>query len=167
VVEEHVPGRYKPARRVFAAAQASSVADVPVPTTATDHNRAPLRGALVVGGRDDAQVVAQLQQALAEAKAGIDGLQGAADWQALTRLPAESFPSAVQRRLAESQTIGQLAVQNQAAFASGVQQALVHWQHAVTRSGAEQPTAAAVPDWLKPWAALLPQQGTTAVAQKE
>ena len=87
--------------------------------------------------------------------------------QALTRLPAESFPSAVQRRLAESQTIGQLAVQNQAAFASGVQQALVHWQHAVTRSGAEQPTAAAVPDWLKPWAALLPQQGTTAAARKE
>ena len=106
-------------------------------------------------------------QGLAEAKAGIDGLQGAADWQALTRLPAESFPSAVQRRLAESQTIGQLAVQNQAAFASGVQQALVHWQHAVTRSGAEQPTAAAVPDWLKPWATLLPQQGTTAAARKE
>jgi 3-oxoacyl-(acyl-carrier-protein) synthase len=70
VVEEHVPGRYKPARRVFASAQASSVADQPVPTTATDHNRAPLRGALVLGGRDDAQVVAQLQQALAEAKAG-------------------------------------------------------------------------------------------------
>ena len=106
-------------------------------------------------------------QGLAEARAGIDGLQGAADWQALTRLPTESLPAAVQRRLAESQTIGQLAVQNQAAFASGVQQALVHWQHAVTRSGAEQPTAAAVPDWLKPWAALLPQQGTTAVAQKE
>ena len=70
VVEEHVPGRYKPARRVFAAAPASSVAEQPVPTTATDHSRAPLRGALVLGGRDDAQVVAQLQQALAEAKAG-------------------------------------------------------------------------------------------------
>jgi acyl transferase domain-containing protein len=70
VVEEHVPGRYKPARRVFAAAQTTSVAEQPVPTTATDHSRAPLRGALVLGGRDDAQVVAQLQQALAEAKAG-------------------------------------------------------------------------------------------------
>lgn len=106
-------------------------------------------------------------QGLAEARAGIDGLQGAADWQALTRLPAESFPSAVQRRLAESQTIGQLAVQNQAAFASGVQQALVRWQQAVTRHGAEPQAAAAVPDWLKPWAALLPQQGTTAAARKE
>jgi hypothetical protein len=95
-------------------------------------------------------------------------LQGAADWQALTRLPAESFPSAVQRRLAESQTLGQQAVQNQSAFASGVQQALVFWLSTVTHRSAESQTvAAAMPDWLKPWARLLPQQGTTAAARKE
>ena len=30
-----------------------------------------------------------------------------------------------------------------------------------------QTVAAAMPDWLKPWARLLPQQGTTAAARKE
>ena len=107
-------------------------------------------------------------QGLADAKAGINGLQGAADWQALTRLPTESLPAAVQRHLAESQTLGQQAVQNQSAFASGVQQALVFWLSTVTHRSAESQTvAAAVPDWLKPWARLLPQQGTTAAARKE
>ena len=106
-------------------------------------------------------------QGLADAKAGINGLQGAADWQALTRLPTESLPAAVQRHLAESQTLGQQAVQNQAAFASGVQQALVFWLSTVTHRGAEPQTiASAMPDWLKPWAALVPQQGTTAAARK-
>jgi len=40
-------------------------------------------------------------QGLADAKAGINGLQGAADWQALTRLPTESLPAAVQRHLVQ------------------------------------------------------------------
>lgn len=106
-------------------------------------------------------------QGLADAKVGINGLQGAVDWQSLTRLPTESLPTAVQRHLAESQTLSQQAVQNQAAFASGVQQALVFWLSTVTHRGAEPQTiASAMPDWLKPWAALVPQQGTTAAARQ-
>src|SRR5579859_1323282 len=52
VLEEHVPGRYRreDAARSFAAAR---------PTT---QPKAPLRGAAVVGGRDDADVAAQLER---------------------------------------------------------------------------------------------------------
>ena len=46
--------------------------------------------------------------------------------------------------------------------------ALVFWLSTVTHRSAESQTvAAAMPDWLKPWARLLPQQGTTAAARKE
>lgn len=39
------------------------------------------------------------------------------DWQALTRLPTESLPTAVQRHLAESQTLGQQAAHQAEGYA--------------------------------------------------
>ncbi|MCO5308806.1 MAG: acyltransferase domain-containing protein [Austwickia sp.] len=67
VAEEYIPGRHKPQATIHAAAA------VPTGTTAAvtaQPRKTPLRGALVVGGADDAAVVAQLQAVLAEAKAG-------------------------------------------------------------------------------------------------
>ena len=68
VVEEHVPGRHRPPARSFASA------DVPRPAAARAVDpvaKAPLRGALVLGGRDDADLAAQVQAALSRARAGV------------------------------------------------------------------------------------------------
>ncbi|MFW2383024.1 MAG: type I polyketide synthase, partial [Acidimicrobiales bacterium] len=72
VLEEHVPGRHQPPARVFqgASIQATPVVTPAATATPTDPTKAPLRGALVLGGRDDAELLAQVQAALAEAKAG-------------------------------------------------------------------------------------------------
>jgi acyl transferase domain-containing protein len=70
VLEEHVPGRHKPAPRTHASAETGTTSRAAVPVAAPGPAQAPLRGALVLGGRDDADVVAQLGQALADARAG-------------------------------------------------------------------------------------------------
>ena len=74
VLEEHVPGRYRPedAPRSFASADVphesvqASVSAMDQPTTP----RAPLRGALVLGGRDDADLVTQLERVATVAAKG-------------------------------------------------------------------------------------------------
>ncbi len=75
VVEEHVPGRHRPPARSFASAQVPGTASAPQPapaaTGAAGGAKAPLRGALVLGGRDDADVAAQVQAALAQARTGV------------------------------------------------------------------------------------------------
>ena len=67
VLEEHVPGAHKPPPRVVASAEVPKGA-VAAPATGT--TKAPLRGALVIGGRDDADVLAEVRSALAAAQAG-------------------------------------------------------------------------------------------------
>ena len=72
-LEEHVPGRHKPAPRVFAFAavpqRSADVASLPG-DEAVDPTKPPMRGALVLGGRDDADLLAQVAHALSEAQAG-------------------------------------------------------------------------------------------------
>ncbi len=72
VLEEHVPGRHKPPPRVFATASLpSSAAPSAAPTdVVADPTKPPPRGALVLGGRDDADLLAQVNRALDEARAG-------------------------------------------------------------------------------------------------
>ncbi len=78
VLEEHVPGRHKPPARVFAGAsvgQAPSVTPASEPGPAAvavtaDPTKPPLRGALVLGARDDADLLDQVRRALADAQAG-------------------------------------------------------------------------------------------------
>ncbi|MBL8930969.1 MAG: acyltransferase domain-containing protein, partial [Kineosporiaceae bacterium] len=72
VVEEYVPGRYRSEPRVFgSAAVPSPPATVQVAGgAAAAPRRAPLRGALVVGGADEAAVAAQVREHLAQAQAG-------------------------------------------------------------------------------------------------
>ncbi|HET8681425.1 MAG TPA: acyltransferase domain-containing protein, partial [Micromonosporaceae bacterium] len=82
VLEEHVPGRHRAesSPRSFAAAQLPAVRQAPAgeatPVRVADSRdapataRAPLRGAVVVGGRDEADVAAQLDRIAAAAQAG-------------------------------------------------------------------------------------------------
>ncbi|MFZ1285708.1 MAG: type I polyketide synthase, partial [Candidatus Phosphoribacter sp.] len=85
VVEEHIPGRHKPAPKVFASAAvpAEAATGAPAQTHAAaapaagvtvsvpaGPPKAPLRGALVLGGATDADVLAQVQTHLAAAQAG-------------------------------------------------------------------------------------------------
>ncbi len=66
VLEEYVPGRHRApeAARSFAGAEIGAAAPAPVV------RKAPLRGAVVVGGRDDADVAAQLTALAVDAAAG-------------------------------------------------------------------------------------------------
>ncbi len=68
VLEEHVPGRHKPAPRVFAGAE--PLAAAPPGAGAAPAAKVPLRGALVLGAATDAELTARLEGALAEARAG-------------------------------------------------------------------------------------------------
>ena len=74
VVEEYVPGRHRPAdaSRSFPGAtiEHRSPAVSAATTAAAAARKAPLRGAAVVGGADDADVAAQLERLAAEASAG-------------------------------------------------------------------------------------------------
>ncbi len=88
VLEEYVPGRYGRRPSVLASAEVPSRTTVTAPAgdssstaatsasgvatsgTAATVRKAPLRGALVVGGRDDADVLTQLRTHLAAAQAG-------------------------------------------------------------------------------------------------
>ncbi|MBK8074484.1 MAG: SDR family NAD(P)-dependent oxidoreductase [Kineosporiaceae bacterium] len=70
VVEEYSPGRYSHEPRVFAAAAVPAAPATAVVTAAAKPARPPLRGALVIGGADDASIVAQVREHLAQAKAG-------------------------------------------------------------------------------------------------
>ncbi len=82
VLEEHIPGRHRPPPRTFAAASARpselgggashlvGAADRVDLVGVVDRGKAPPRGALVLGGRDDADLLSQVNQALAEARSG-------------------------------------------------------------------------------------------------
>ena len=78
VLEEYIPGRHKEqdAPRTFASAEiprssvTAPVASATTATAATVTPRAPLRGALVLGGTDDADLVAQLERVAADAATG-------------------------------------------------------------------------------------------------
>ncbi len=77
VLEEYVPGRYREeaAPRTYAAAQVPRSSVVTAPTSAgaaaaAGSSRPPLRGALVVGGVDDSDVIAQLERVAADAANG-------------------------------------------------------------------------------------------------
>ena len=94
VLEEHVPGRHRPPARSFASAGIPGAAPAPAGAPPTSQGattpeagasasvgaaKAPLRGALVLGGRDDADLASQVQAALAQARAGVTPARTAPD----------------------------------------------------------------------------------------
>jgi acyl transferase domain-containing protein len=78
VLEEHVPGRHKATARTFAGASVGQAAPVTPASevalgsvaVAVDPTKPPPRGVLVLGARDDADLLAQVQRALTDAQAG-------------------------------------------------------------------------------------------------
>lgn len=102
-----------------------------------------------------------IDDGIAESKAEVDELLKTGDWEKLTALPAESFWRQVQQRFGDSQAAAQIAIGAQAAFASGLQEALEAWQKETTQALGENPFAGSLGDgaWadlLKPWEQLLP-----------
>ncbi len=74
VLEEYVPGRHRPSQQTRSYPGATVGHRSPTaPTAATAApvaSKAPLRGAAVVGGKDDAEVATQLERLAAQASAG-------------------------------------------------------------------------------------------------
>jgi hypothetical protein len=104
-------------------------------------------------------------EGIAETTAQIQGLLGSGDWQAATTLPAETFWRLLQGRLTDAQSVNQVAMKSQAAFADGVRQALAHWQGAVGAAfGVDADHAAFArlyQQWVQPWAAAQAPAGKT------
>ena len=77
VLEEHVPGRHRPPAKVFAGASVptsstAAASTAPAHTSSgVDPSKPPLRGALVLGGRDDTDLIAQVRRALTDARRGV------------------------------------------------------------------------------------------------
>lgn len=92
-----------------------------------------------------------------EAASRIQGLQQAADWQALATLPPEVFLRVCQGHMGNAQAVGQAAAKSQAAFADGLRQALAVWQEAVSQafnaSGDPAAFAQDLQQWAQPWSA--------------
>ncbi|MGO3132725.1 MAG: phasin family protein [Alcaligenes sp.] len=95
-------------------------------------------------------------RSMEQTTAEIEGLLKTGNWQSLATLPADTFWRLFQHGANDSQTINQLAIQNQAEFTTGLQAALEAWQKSVI--GVASNTSAAVPimdifkQWGAPWA---------------
>lgn len=96
---------------------------------------------------------------IAETTAEIEGLLRTANWQALVTLPSESFWRLFQKRTGDVQLINQIALKNQASFASGLQQALQAWQKSVGDTvgslGSGVPGQDLFKQWTDNWAAAV------------
>lgn len=96
---------------------------------------------------------------IAETTAEIESLLRTGNWQALATLPGESLWRLFQQRTDSVQLINQLALKNQAAFTSGLQQALESWQKSVASmagtSNVTQPLQDIFKQWGATWAAAV------------
>lgn len=90
---------------------------------------------------------------IAETTAEIEGLLRSSDWQSLATLPSESFWRLFQQRTGDVQLFNQIAIKNQAAFTSGLQQALENWQKAVVSTVGSANAAQPLQDIFKQWGA--------------
>ena len=101
-----------------------------------------------------------------ETTSRIQGLQQAADWQALATLPSEVFWRLCQGRMGDAQAVGQAAVKSQTVFADGLRQSLSAWQESVSEAFGASGDAATFTQlcqrWAQPWTApsAVPQGKT-------
>lgn len=89
-----------------------------------------------------------------ETTSRIRGLEQAADWQALTTLPAEVFWRLCQGCMGDAQAVGQAAAKSQAAFADGLGQALATWQESVSETFGASANTASFAQLYQQWAQL-------------
>lgn len=91
---------------------------------------------------------------IAETTNEIESLMRTGNWQSLLTLPSESFWRLFQQRAGDVQLLNQIALKNQAAFTSGLQQALENWQKSVSSVVAGSANATpALQDIFKQWGA--------------
>lgn len=95
------------------------------------------------------------REGIAETNAEVEGLLQAANWQSLATLPSESFWRLFQQRTSDLQLASQVAIENQATFTNGLQQALEQWQKSVGSimgsSDVAQPLQAIFKQWGAAW----------------
>ena len=112
------------------------------------------------GGKRWVDVASQASaEGIAEVKAEIEGLRKAENWQSLATLPGESFWRQLQQRVGDTQELTQVAISNQAAFTSGLQEAIETWQKAVSETVGGVGSAQPMRDIFKQWANLWPVPG--------
>lgn len=96
----------------------------------------------------------------------VEKLLQAKDWQALSALPSETFRKMWQQPVADTQSLAQAAVSNQAAFVAGLTEAFTEWQKdlssAVSNIGDTGTFGRTWDDFLKQMSAL-PAAATEAV----
>ncbi len=98
-------------------------------------------------------------EGIAEAQAEIEGLRKAENWQSLATLPGESFWRLLQQRVGDTQELTQVAIKNQAAFTSGLQEAIENWQKSISEAVGSVSSAQPIQDIFKQWASLWPVPG--------
>lgn len=97
---------------------------------------------------------------VAGAKAEIEELRKSDSWQSLMTGPGELFWRQLQQRIGDTQELTQLAIKNQAAFNSGLQEAIQSWRKVVNEAVGDPSAMQPVQDFLKPWSGLWPAPGT-------
>ncbi|HFH3303698.1 phasin family protein [Pseudomonas aeruginosa] len=103
---------------------------------------------------------------VAETTAEIESLLRTGSWQSLATLPAESFWRLFQQRTGDVQLVNQIALKNQAAFTSGLQQALESWQKSISSVVGTSSVAHPLQDIFKQWGAtwaeaIQPKKGNS------
>ena len=92
---------------------------------------------------------------LSETTAELHSLLQAEDWQSLARLPAETVMRRLEDHMINAKNASDIAIKNQQAFASGLQQALEAWQKSVADAlradGASNLPALPMQDIFKQW----------------
>lgn len=92
---------------------------------------------------------------ISETTAELQSLVRAEDWQSLASLPAEAFMRRLEDRMSDAKSASDIAIKNQQAFASGLQQALEAWQKSVAEAlradGASNLPALPLQDIFKQW----------------
>jgi hypothetical protein len=102
-----------------------------------------------------------------ETTARIQGLQHAADWQALATLPSEVFRRLYQGRIGDTQAIAQTATTGQAAFVDGLREALTTWQGSVSEAFGASGDSASFAQLCQPWTQLWSAPAATPQSKTE
>lgn len=105
-------------------------------------------------------------RSMEQTTAEIEGLLQSANWQSLATLPTDTFWRLFQHGVNDSQTVSQLAIQNQAEFTAGLQEALDAWQKSVMGVAANTSAALSVIDIFKQWGAPWANAASASDTQK-
>jgi len=93
------------------------------------------------------------KEGIEEYQSELENLLHTDNWQRLATLPSEAFWRQFQQRFADNQTAVQTAIEAQAAFTHGLQQALQTWQQETAGNAGSASAALPFTDFFKSWGA--------------